>query len=227
MAIGDLLLLSFNVIYLLFVWIMIALMFFERKIIVPEYSASALRFILGFLLLALGDIPLLILQIITFLNVEALPNPILVGYAAITPLITLILFFMLILRGYYLVFKRPIDAIFFLLIVAGCIGFLLFIPEDNKWGNLTPPADWSPLRSFPLIIQGLGVALLLLWEGIHKSNKIVRRMGWSILISMAFYIPEVLLIHQISLLRLLLIPRFMCYMALLFIVFKGFWVSKK
>jgi hypothetical protein len=227
MGIGDLLVLSFNVIYLLFAWIMILIMFFERKIIFIEHYASATRFFWGFLLLALGDVPLLVLQIMTYLNVEEAPNSILVGFAALSPMITLSLLYMLILHGYYLIFKRPIDAIFFLLIVAGFLGFLLFIPEENLWGNVVPPADWGPLRTIPLLIQGLGVATLMLWDGVHKNHKIVKRMGFCILVSIAFYVSEILLIHDIPLLRLLIIPRFILYMALIFITFKGFWSSKK
>jgi hypothetical protein len=78
------------------------------------------------------------------------------------------------------------------------------------------------IRNFPLVIQGLGVAFLLLRDA-RLSN--VRPFGWigiCILISYAMYTPVILFVQQVPMLGMLMIPKTMAYVAITFIAYNAF-----
>ncbi len=99
------------------------------------------------------------------------------------------------------------------------------IPPANEWNNVVPPQPWSTLRNLPLMVQGLGVAYLILRT--HSTQD--RPFWWigiMILVSYACYLPVILFVQQAPLVGMLMIPKTMAYLVIAFIAYRALYRPK-
>jgi hypothetical protein len=70
-----------------------------------------------------------------------------------------------------------------------------------------------------LLIQGLGLAYLILRDAIANKDVTFRWIGIMILVSFACYIPVILFVQQVPLVGMLMIPKTMAYVAIGFLAY--------
>jgi len=93
----------------------------------------------------------------------------------------------------------------------------------NNWNNVVPTQPWSTIRNVPLMIQGLGLAYLILRDARAAGDTTFKWIGISILVSYACYIPVILFVQQVPMIGMLMIPKTMAYVAIGILAYHEFY----
>jgi hypothetical protein len=180
-------------------------------------------YIVGFFLLALGDTGHVGFRVIAYIAGGLEPNSLLVGLGALSTAITITFLYILILEAWRLTFDKSRDALYFFLILMGIIRLIIFVFPQNEWGNVIPPYAWSIARNVPLMIQGVVVGVLLALEGKKNQNSLAKKLAICIFLSYGFYIPVIFLIQIFPLVGMLMIPKTVAYMAIVWFVYEEYF----
>jgi hypothetical protein len=73
------------------------------------------------------------------------------------------------------------------------------------------------------MLQGLGVAYLILRDGFKSKDKLFEWIGLMILLSYACYLPVIFLVQKSSWIGMLMIPKTLAYLAIADFVYKDFF----
>ena len=214
---------SFNIIYLIFIWTFVLLMIKNRGNVKKEGSLLARIYLVGFFLLALGDTGHVGFRVLAYFAGGLEANSVLVGMGALSTAITITLLYMLILEAWRLTFNKSRTPGYYFLILVGLIRLILFIFPQNEWGNVVPPYIWSVTRNIPLIIQGLVAGILLALEGKKKENSLAIKLAICIFISYGFYLPVIFLVQIFPLVGMFMIPKTIAYMAMAWFVYEEYF----
>jgi len=217
---------GFNISYLIVVWSLVGVMIrrFDR---VSQNNQEAARLVIwAFGLLALGDTGHVGFRVVAYalgdietrIDFAGLSLG-LVGLGALSTAITVTFFYVLMLFLWQVCFNKKLGWFGVVLLAAGVIRLLLMTFPMNKWDLAIPPQPWSTWRNIPLMVQGLGVAYLILRDSARRENKPFQWIGVMILVSYACYLPVVLWVQQQPMLGMLMIPKTMAYVAIGFIAY--------
>jgi hypothetical protein len=216
----------FNVAYLIVVWGLVIAMYSRRYLVKPEDRQVADLVMKAFALLALGDTGHVGFRVVAY-AMDDLQATIsifgvemsLVGLGALATAITVTFFYMLVLMIWHERFKKPYGWFGYLLFAAAAVRLLIMVFPANEWNNLVPPQPWGLIRNLPLMLQGLGVAYLILRDAREVGDRTFTWIGICILISYAMFIPVILFVQQVPLIGMLMIPKTMAYVAIAFIAY--------
>jgi hypothetical protein len=100
---------------------------------------------------------------------------------------------------------------------------LCFFPQ-NQWFIYESSITWAIYRNIPFAIMGLLMIYLLYTSGVKHNDKNAKKMALAVVLSFAFYIPVVLWAQVNILIGMLMIPKTIAY---LWIVFIGYSESLK
>ncbi|MFP4345316.1 MAG: hypothetical protein ACLFU8_11530 [Anaerolineales bacterium] len=216
----------FNLTYLVVVWGLVIAMLRRREQVPPKARPVARLFILAFGLLALGDTGHVGFRALGFLmgnlhqEVELLGMSVsLVGLGSLSTAFTLTFFYVTMLLIWHARFEKPYGWFGVLLFVAGAVRLVLLALPQNQWSRGVRVQPWSLLRNLPLIVQGLGVAYLIMRDALADDDRLFKWVGICILISYGFYLPVVFLLERAPLLGMLMIPKTIAYVAIAWLVY--------
>ena len=221
----------FNVTYLIVVWGLVIAMWRRRTSPAPDVRPIAALFMWAFGLLALGDTGHVGFRVWAYAR-GGLDSTLqlfgaragLVGLGALSTAITVTFFYVLMLFIWRRRFHKPLGAPGLLLLAAAAVRLILMLFPQNQWNNSVPPRTWSMIRNVPLMIQGLGVAYLVLRDAGPRDasrarDRVFQWVGIMILISFGFYVPVILFVQQVPMLGMLMIPKTMAYVAIAWLAF--------
>ena len=216
----------FNITYLIVIWGLVITMFRRRGELSGERRRLADLVTLAFALLALGDTGHVGFRVWAYAlgglesQVTVLGRTIsLVGAGALMTAVTVTLFYMIMLEVWRVRFHRRYGSFEYFLIIAGVTRLYMLTLGVNDWWRVVPEQPWSTIRNIPLMIQGLGLAYLILRDAIAKHDTTFRWIGISILVSYACYLPVILFVQQAPLVGMLMIPKTMAYVAIGFLAY--------
>ncbi len=220
----------FNVTYLVVVWGLVIAMLRRRHELKPESRKIADLVTWAFGLLALGDTGHVGFRVWAYalgglessLQVGGLELS-LVGLGALATAITVTFFYVLMLEVWRLRFDKRYGTFEYLLLAAAGVRLVMMALPVNDWNNIVPVQPWSTLRNLPLILQGLGLAYLVLRDARAAGDATFKWIGISILVSYACYIPVILFVQQAPVIGMLMIPKTMAYVAIGFLAYHDFY----
>lgn len=204
----------FNTAYLVVIYALVAAMSRCLYRSPPDEPTVLRLFVAAFALLALGDTGHVGFRVIAYAMGGLDASARLVGLGALSTAITVTLFYVLVLLVWRARFHRPLGWFGILLLAAAGARLAIMIPASNAWGSVVPPPDWSLYRNLPLVIQGLGVAYLILRDALAARDRTFVYVGVGILVSYAFYIPVILFVQRVPMIGMLMIPKTMAYVAI-------------
>jgi hypothetical protein len=216
----------FDVAYLLVVWAIVVAMLRRRATLARDVRSYALLFIWAFGLLALGDTGHVGFRVWAYalgglaatVSVAGVSLP-LVGLGALSTAITVTFFYVLMLFIWQRRFKKPLGWFGYLLLAAAAVRLIVMAFPQNEWNNVVPPSTWGLYRNIPLVIQGLGVAYLILRDATAAQDRVFRWVGYMILVSYAFYAPVILFVRTVPMLGMLMIPKTLAYVAIAWLAY--------
>jgi hypothetical protein len=211
----------FNITYLVVIWGLVITMFRRRDELSPERRHLADLVTIAFTLLAIGDTGHVGFRVWAYAmgglesQVMILGRSIsLVGTGALMTAVTVTLFYMVMLEVWRVRFNRRYGTFEYFLLIAGATRLYMLTLSVNDWWRVVPEQPWSTIRNIPLMIQGLGLAYLILRDSIAKKDITFKWIGISILVSYACYIPVILFVQQAPLIGMLMIPKTLAYVAI-------------
>ncbi len=214
---------AFNILYLVFIWFIVASMTLNFSKVSMEDQRTAKLFRLALFLLALGDTGHVGFRVLAYLTGGLETNTTLVGLGALSTAITITFFYMILLEIWRVNFSREKTLFYYLLQGIGVLRLLIMTFPQNEWGNLYPPAGWGLLRNIPLTIIGLFVAFLMLRDGFDKKDSRFKTFGYCISVSYAFYIPVILFVRDFPIIGMLMIPKTVAYMVMAWLAYKHYF----
>jgi hypothetical protein len=217
---------AFNVVYLAVVWGLVIAMVRRRPGVMPANRSAADRLLEAFVLLAVGDTAHVGFRVLayalgglqsgfTWLGTRVS----LVGLGEMATSMTVTLFYVLMLDVWRLRFNKRFGWFGDVLLGAAGVRLLMLALPFNDWAAAVPPQPWSIYRNLPLLLQGLGLAVLVLRDARATRNRAFRWIGIMILISYACYTPVVLFAQRVPLIGTLMIPKTMAYLAIGFLAY--------
>jgi len=216
----------FNVVYLIVVWGIVITMVIKRDSVQAADQRSANLVIWAFALLALGDTGHVGFRVVAYAMGDLNTAIILfgreiglVGLGALATAITVTFFYAIVLMIWQERFQKPYGWFGYFLFATALLRLVVMIFPGNEWNNLVPPQPWGLIRNIPLIIQGLGVAYLILRDAQAARDRAFMWIGISILTSYALYIPVIIFVQKVPLIGMLMIPKTMAYVAIAFIAY--------
>jgi hypothetical protein len=218
----------FNVTYLIVVWVLVAAMIRRRSQVSEEDQNVADLFIWAFGLLALGDTGHVGFRVVAYAmgdldaKVNLLGRPMgLIGLGALATAITVTFFYVVMVMIWRRRFNKPYGWFGTLLFIAAGVRLVVMAFPQNDWARTSSDSiAWSLYRNIPLMVQGLGVAGLILRDALATKNRAFLWIGVSILISYAFYAPVIFFVHRFPLVGMLMIPKTMAYVVIAVV---GYW----
>ena len=225
---------SFNVLYLVVVWWLVAAML--RRL--PQVAAAEQKigryFIWAFGLLALGDTGHVGFRVLAYamgglessLNLGGLEIG-LVGLGALSTAITVTFFYVLVLFIWQERYNQPLGWFGWLLIISAGVRLVVMALPGNQWNSVVPPQPISLVRNLFLTISGLGVAYLILRDAAKAGDRVFTWIGVSILVSYAFYIPVILFVQVAPLVGMLMIPKTLAYVAIAIIAYQNLFQKQE
>lgn len=220
----------FNVAYLAAIWMLVARMWRQRARVPASEWPVAQLFIAAFALLALGDTGHVGFRVLAYalggleqtFTVGGLELG-LVGLGALSTAATVTLFYALMAVIWRRRFGRPYGWLGGLLFVAAAVRLILMALPQNEWNNVVPPQPWSLVRNLPLMLQGLGVAYLILRDATVARDRVFQWAGGLILVSYAFYTPVILFVQSLPAIGMLMIPKTLAYVAIAVLAYQRFF----
>ena len=100
---------------------------------------------------------------------------------------------------------------------------LCFFPQ-NAWTSAQAPISWGILRNLPFAAMGIVIIVLFYRQAKQNNDHVFRFMWLAITLSFLFYIPVVLWADTIPLIGMLMIPKTLAYV---WVVFMGYQLMKK
>ncbi len=216
----------FNVSYLIIVWVFVIAMVQRHKSLSPDVRSFAPLFTWAFGLLALGDTGHVGFRVWAYMagdlgtrldifGTQVSP----VGLGALSTAITVTFFYVLLVFIWQRRFNKPLGWFEYLLLAAAVVRLVVMAFPQNEWNSIVPPRTWALIRNAPLMIQGLGVAYLILRDATAAEDRTFKWVGYMILVSYGFYTPVILFVRQVPILGMLMIPKTMAYVVIAWLAF--------
>ena len=209
---------SFDVVYLVVIWGLVVAMVRHLSDVRPQNRRAAKLTMVAFGLLALGDTGHVGSRVLAYAWGDVAVQFSLLGISfgllglgILASAITMTLFYVLMLAIWRARFHKEYGPFEYLLLAAGLLRLLLLAVPANQWFSPVPPQPWSTIRNLPLLLQGLGVAYLLLRDGLADHDRTFTWIGMLMLISYACYMAVVLFVQQVPLIGMLMIPKTVTY----------------
>jgi hypothetical protein len=225
---------SFNLAYLAVIWGLVIAMWRNRSRVAQADRRVADLFLWAFALLALGDTGHVGFRVLAYAlgsletEVSILGTQLgLVGLGALATAVTVTLFYVLMLEVWRARFHKPYGWFGYLLLGAAVARLLLMLPAANEWNNVVPPQPWSIIRNLPLMLQGLGVAYLILRDAHVAHDRTFTWIGLMILVSFACYAPVIMFVQQAPIIGMLMIPKTLAYVAIAVLAYQDLYGVKR
>ena len=100
---------------------------------------------------------------------------------------------------------------------------LCFFPQ-NAWTSPNAPLSWGILRNVPFALMGLWIIVLFYQQAKQKEDFVFKYMWLAITLSFLFYIPVVLWADTLPMIGMLMIPKTLAYV---WVVWMGYQLMKK
>jgi hypothetical protein len=224
----------FNISYLAVIWGLVVTMLARWSLVSSGHKPAARLVIAMFALLALGDTGHVGFRVLAYM-LDGLESQVqiggtsfgLVGLGALSTAITVTLFYVLALELWKVRFGKKFGVFEYFLLAAALLRLVLMALPINDWNAVVPPQPWSTVRNIPLMLQGLGLAYLILQDARKRDDRAFTWVGISILVSYACYIPVILFVQQAPLIGMLMIPKTLAYVVIAFLAYFDLYQSQK
>jgi hypothetical protein len=145
------------------------------------------------------------------------------GLGKLVTSVTMTVFYVLLFRFFqtrYKINTAPLLTGTVYTLAIARIGLCLF--PQNDWFSPNSPVSWGIYRNIPFVILGI-ITIFQTFINAKKFSDHAFRYAWlAILLSFGFYIPVVLWADTINLIGMLMIPKTLCYVWLVFMGYRAF-----
>ena len=201
----------FDIVYLLFAVISGLLILQRRRDRAGKLMGAAV------LILGCGDAFHLVPRVLHYFSDADLSAW--MGFGKLVTSVTMTVFYVLLYRLWLVVYKEPENPKMSRMIYAlAAIRIVLCLLPQNRWLENESSVLWGTIRNIPFVI--LGAADIWLYYRKRSEEKRLRSVWLLILLSFLFYIPVAVGAGILPMLGMLMLPKTVCYMILIWIFLK-------
>ena len=202
---------TFDIIYLLFAIILGICILRKRRDTVGKLMGIAV------LILGCGDAFHLIPRVFNYF-VDA-DFTAWLGFGKLVTSVTMTVFYVLMYRLWLRAYGEREDKRLSIAVYAlAAVRILLCLLPQNRWLQNDGSVLWGVIRNIPFVILG-GIDVWLFWRKRHVIRRF-RHVWLLITLSFLFYIPVAVAASLVPMLGMLMLPKTVCYMILI-------WVFRK
>ncbi len=224
----------FNILYLASIWWLTYAMYKKLPNVDEKQKPVARPILAAFALLALGDSGHVGFRVLALImggqesTVSIAGTPIRwISLGTLATTATVTIFYVLVLIIWKKRFNKEYGWFGIFLFFTAIVRMVMTMLPINDWNASMPAQPWATYRNIPLMIQGLGVAYLILRDAKAEKDKAFIQIGYMILVSYAFFIPVILFVQKMPLIGMLMIPKTLAYVAIAVIAYKNIFVGEK
>jgi len=203
---------TFNVIYLIYICVIVILMSKNMSKVTQKELATAKRIRLAFLALFIGDLGHVGARLIALFSGDVNLNYIVLGIGTLFEMVGLIFLFMIYTDAWRVHFDHQKSVLFKVLVGVGIVGLIIFVFPQNQWTAPTAPYEWQVIRNIPWVIQGIALSILIFRDAKAAHDKQLLRIGIYIFVSFFFYTPVLFFGELAPMLGMLMIIGTLIYM---------------
>jgi len=225
---------SFDILYLLVIWALVFAMYRRQSAVRPKDQRVATLVMMAFGLLALGDTAHVGFRVAAYAMGDVAPQFSflemefsLLGLGTLITAITVTLFYVLLVAIWRARFDKEYGPFQYLLFAAALVRLVLLAVPANQWNSPVPSQPWSIIRNLPLLVQGLGVAYLILRDARASGDRAFWWIGIMILVSYACYVAVILFVQQAPLICMLMIPKTVAYLVMALLAYKELYIGRR
>lgn len=206
----------FDIFYLAFVIII------GFKMIKNTHTKIAMWFAVMALLLGFGDMFHLVPRVIALFTVGTDAMALYLGLGKLITSITMTVFYLILFLIFEAKYEQKNTLLRVSAIVLAVIRIVLLAFPQNEWFVSDPNVLWGVYRNIPFALLGLLPIYMSLKAYVHNHQKRDLYYGVSIILSFAFYIPVVLFSNVLPIIGVLMIPKTIAYMIVIYTGYKEF-----
>ena len=180
---------TFNVIYLIYICVIVILMSKNMRKVSEKEIAAAKRIRLAFLALFIGDLGHVGARLIALFSEDLELNYVVLGIGTLLESVGLIFLFMIYTEAWRIHFDHQNSLLFKVLIGVGIVGLIVFVFPQNQWTAPIAPYEMQVIRNIPWVIQGIALSILIFRDAKAANDKRLVRIGIYIFVSFFFYTP--------------------------------------
>ena len=175
--------------------------------------------------LGLGDAFHLIPRVIALMTTGFESHAAALGFGKFVTSITMTIFYLILYNLWKIRYKvKNVQKLDFVMFSLAAIRIALCFFPQNQWFVSDSPVSWAIYRNTPFAIMGIIMIVLFYSKGKEHQDKNALKISFAIFLSFGFYIPVVLWAKVHMLIGMLMIPKTLAY---LWIVFIGFGEFRK
>jgi len=180
------------------------------------------------LVLGFGDAFHLIPRIIALMTTGFEDYTVSLGFGKLVTSITMTIFYLILYslwkKRYSISNVLKLDISMWILAAVRIV--LCFFPQ-NQWFVSGESITWAIYRNIPFAIMGIIMIVLFYRSGVQHNDNNAKKMALAVVLSFGFYIPVVLWAQVNMLIGMLMIPKTLAYLWVIFIGFGEFRNSIK
>ena len=218
----------FNILYLTSIWWLTYAMYKRLPKLDKKILPLANLIVAAFALLALGDSGHVGFRVLALIfggpesTVSIAGTPIRwISLGTLATTATVTVFYVLVLIIWKKRFNKEYGWFGIFLFFMAIVRMVMTMLPINDWNASMPEQPWATYRNIPLMIQGLGVAYLILRDAKETGDKAFMQIGYMILVSYAFFIPVIIFVQKMPMIGMLMIPKTLAYVAIAVIAYKN------
>lgn len=217
---------TFNVIYLIYICVIVILMSKNMSKVSQEEVPIAKRIRLAFLSLFIGDLGHVGARLFAIFSGDLELNYFVLGIGTLFEMVGLIFLFMFFTDAWRIHFNHQKSLLFKVLIGVGIVGLIIFAFPQNQWTAQTAPYEWQVIRNIPWVIQGIVLSILIFRDAKAADDKQLKRIGIYIFTSFFFYTPVLFFGELAPWLGMLMIIGTLIYMLWEYTSYSRFFKKK-
>ncbi|MBI9013101.1 MAG: hypothetical protein JEZ08_12785 [Clostridiales bacterium] len=177
------------------------------------------------IILGFGDAFHLIPRVIALMTTGFESHAVALGFGKFVTSITMTIFYLILYRLWKIRYDvKNVQKLDFVMFSLAALRIALCFFPQNQWFVTNSPVTWAIYRNIPFAIIGIIMIVLFYKKGKEHNDKNAFKISLAVILSFGFYIPVVLWAKVHMLIGMLMIPKTIAY---LWIVFIGFGEYRK
>lgn len=170
--------------------------------------------------LGCGDAFHLVPRVIALLSNNMSGYTALLGIGKLITSITMTIFYLMLYHVYKIRYKENNSTMTMTLYALSITRIVLCLMPQNEWTSSDPPLAWGIYRNIPFVILGIMIIVLFINAIKKYGDKAFHFMPLAIILSFAFYIPVVLFADIYPMVGMLMIPKTIAYVWIVWMGYK-------
>lgn len=148
------------------------------------------------------------------------------GFGKFVTSITMTVFYVILYHIWQKRYHKQSKGLTAAVYALAAVRIVLCLMPQNDWLSADAPLSWGIARNIPFAVLGLLIILLFFREASRAKDKTFRFMWLAVTLSFLFYIPVVLFSSAFPLVGVLMIPKTLAYVWIVWMGYRDMQLSK-